>query len=314
MRKFNYEARDKATDTIIKSIVQAESEMAAARVLTEQGFVPLDIKEVDESGGLFGSLTRRVTTKDKVVFTRQLATLIGAGLPLSQSLRTVLEQTENKKLQEIIQEIIADVEGGRQLSDSFGKHPEIFDKIYLSLVTAGEASGTLDQALKRVASQQEKDAAMVSKIRGAMTYPAIVLAVIMGVMLFMLLVVVPQVEKLYSDMHKTLPFLTAALIAVAKFTASFWWVPSTSPANTPRQAPARALSTRLSLICPSSVVCFASFTWRALPVLARRCLRPVCLCSTCSTLPRQGSIIRLSRLLSAGLPRRSRGGERCLSH
>ena len=150
MRKFNYEARDKATDTIIKSIVQAESEMAAARVLTEQGFVPLDIKEVDESGGLFGSLTRRVTTKDKVVFTRQLATLIGAGLPLSQSLRTVLEQTENKKLQEIIQEIIADVEGGRQLSDSFGKHPEIFDKIYLSLVTAGEASGTLDQALKRV--------------------------------------------------------------------------------------------------------------------------------------------------------------------
>ena len=185
MRKFNYEARDKATDTIIKSIVQAESEMAAARVLTEQGFVPLDIKEVDESGGLFGSLTRRVTTKDKVVFTRQLATLIGAGLPLSQSLRTVLEQTENKKLQEIIQEIIADVEGGRQLSDSFGKHPEIFDKIYLSLVTAGEASGTLDQALKRVASQQEKDAAMVSKIRGAMTYPAIVLAVIMGVMLFM---------------------------------------------------------------------------------------------------------------------------------
>ena len=223
MRKFNYEARDKATDTIIKSIVQAESEMAAARVLTEQGFVPLDIKEVDESGGLFGGLTRRVTTKDKVVFTRQLATLIGAGLPLSQSLRTVLEQTENKKLQEIIQEIIADVEGGRQLSDSFGKHPEIFDKIYLSLVTAGEASGTLDQALKRVASQQEKDAAMVSKIRGAMTYPAIVLAVIMGVMLFMLLVVVPQVEKLYSDMHKTLPFLTAALIAVAKFTASFWW-------------------------------------------------------------------------------------------
>ena len=223
MRKFNYEPRDKETDTIIKSIVQAESEMAAARVLTEQGFVPLDIKEVDESGGLFGSLTRRVTTKDKVVFTRQLATLIGAGLPLSQSLRTVLEQTENKKLQEIIQEIIADVEGGRQLSDSFGKHPEIFDKIYLSLVTAGEASGTLDQALKRVASQQEKDAAMVSKIRGAMTYPAIVLAVIMGVMLFMLLVVVPQVEKLYSDMHKTLPFLTAALIAVAKFTASFWW-------------------------------------------------------------------------------------------
>lgn len=223
MKKFNYEARDKSTDTIVKSIVQAESELAAARLLADQGFVPLDITEVDENGGLFGSLSNRVRTKDKVVFTRQLATLIGAGLPLSQSLRTVLDQTQSKKLQEIVQEIIADVEGGRQLSDAFGKHPEVFDKIYLSLVMAGEASGTLDQALKRIAAQQEKDAAMISKIRGAMTYPAIVLAVIFGVMLFMLLVVVPQVEKLYTDMNKSLPFLTSALIAVADFTANFWW-------------------------------------------------------------------------------------------
>ena len=224
MKKFTYEARDKSTDSIVKSIVQAESEMAAARVLTEQGFVPLNITEVDDSGGWFASLRNRIRAKDKVMFTRQLATLIGAGLPLAQSLRTVLDQTQNKKLQEIIQEVIADVEGGRQLSDAFGKHPEVFDKIYLSLVTAGEASGTLDESLKRIAAQQEKDAAMISKIRGAMTYPGIVLAVIVAVMLFMLLVVVPQVEKLYKDMNKELPFLTSALIAVADFTATFWWV------------------------------------------------------------------------------------------
>lgn len=224
MKKFNYQARDQSSEKIVSSIVQAESEHAAARVLVEQGFVPLDIKEVDENGGFLGNLRGRITTKDKIVFTRQLATLIGAGLPLTQSIRTVLDQTQNKKLQSIIQEVIADVEGGRQLSEAFGKHPEVFDSIFLALVAAGEASGTLDSALKRIAAQQEKDAAMMSKIRGAMIYPAIVLAVIVGVMVFMLFSVVPQVEKLYDDMNYNLPLLTAVMINIANFLMKAWWV------------------------------------------------------------------------------------------
>lgn len=224
MKKFTYRARDKASEKIVDSIVQADSEAAAAKVLLEQGFVPLDIKEEDDGTSFFSKLKNRITVKDKIVFTRQLATLIGAGLPLSQSLRTVVDQTSNKRLQGIIQEIIADVEGGKQLSVAFGKHPEVFDKIFLALVTAGEASGTLDEALKRVAAQQEKDAAMMSKIKGAMTYPVIVLVVIMGVMIFMLLTVVPQVAKLYSDMKQTLPLLTQIMIAVSSFVTHFWWV------------------------------------------------------------------------------------------
>lgn len=224
MRKFTYEARDKSTDKLVKSIVQAESEHAAARVLLEQGFVPLKIDEYDENGSILGKLKNRITTKDKTVFTRQLATLIGAGLPLSQSIRTVLDQTSNKRLQGIIQEVIADVEGGRPLSEAFAKHPHVFDKIFLALVAAGEASGTLDEALKRVAMQQEKDEAMMRKIKGAMTYPAIVLAVILGVMIFMLLSVVPQVEKLYDDMNKPLPFLTQVMTNTADFLVGFWWL------------------------------------------------------------------------------------------
>lgn len=224
MKKFSYEARDKTSEKIVKSIVQAESETAAAKLLVEQGYIPLDIKEYDENGGLLGKLNNRITAKDRIVFTRQLATLIGAGLPLSQSMRTVLEQTSNKRMQNIIQEIIADVEGGRQLSEAFGKHPEVFDKIYLALVGAGEVSGTLDQALIRIAAQQEKDASMMSKIRGAMTYPIIVLVVIFGVMLFMLLTVVPQVEKLYHDLKKTLPLLTQVMINASNFFIHFWWV------------------------------------------------------------------------------------------
>lgn len=205
-------------------MVQAESEHSAAKVLLEQGFVPLKIEEEDESGSILGRLRNRITTKDKIVFTRQLATLIGAGLPLAQSIRTVLDQTSNRRLQNIIQEVIADVEGGRPLSEAFGKHPEVFDKIFLALVSAGEASGTLDEALKRVANQQEKDAAMMNKIKGAMTYPVIVLVVILGVMIFMLLSVVPQVAKLYEDMNQTLPILTQIMINIATFLTSFWWL------------------------------------------------------------------------------------------
>ena len=224
MKKFSYEARDKSSDKMIKSIVQADSETAAAKLLVEQGFVPLSINMVDENANIIAKLKGRITTKDKIVFTRQLSTLIGAGLPLSQSMRTVLEQTQNKKLQNVVQEIVADIEGGKQLSEAFGKHPEVFDKIFLALVSAGEVSGTLDEALKRIATQQEKDAAMMSKIKGAMTYPIIVLVVILGVMVFMLLTVVPQVAKLYHDMKKPLPFLTEIMINMANFMTSFWWL------------------------------------------------------------------------------------------
>ncbi|MBB1555796.1 type II secretion system F family protein [Candidatus Saccharibacteria bacterium] len=222
MKKFTYEARDKSSNETVKSMVQADSESSAAKVLIEQGLMPLDIREINEDASFFNRLTNRITTKDKVVFLRQMATLIGAGLPLAQSLHTVLEQTANKKMQQVVEEIIAEVEGGHTLSDSFGKHPDVFDKVVLALVAAGETSGTLDEALKRVATQKEKDAAMMSKIRGAMVYPMIVLLVIVGVMIFMLIAVVPQVDKLYKDMHKTLPMLTQVMISVAGFLISYW--------------------------------------------------------------------------------------------
>jgi len=223
MKKYYYEARDSATQKITKSVVQAESEVAAAKLLSAQGFVPLKIELQDEREGFFQRLSNKISPKDKIVFTRQLATLIGAGLPLAQSMHTVLEQTQNKQMQNIIQEIISDIEGGRQLSSAFEKHPEVFDNVYVALVAAGEASGTLDEALKRIASQQEKDAAMIGKVRGAMVYPAIVLLVIIAVVVFMLVMVVPQVEGLYSSLHKELPFMTKVMVSVAGFLAQFWW-------------------------------------------------------------------------------------------
>jgi type IV pilus assembly protein PilC len=224
MKKFIYEARDQANGKITKATVQADSENAAARLLISQGFTPISIKEQIEGGDFFARITGRITTKDKIVFTRQLATLIGAGLPISQSLNTVLEQTENKRLQSIVQDITASVEGGKPLSESFSKYPAVFDAVFLALVSAGELSGTLDESLQRVANQQEKDAAITSKIKGALTYPIIVLLVIFGVIAFMMFTVVPQVEKLYHDLKKTLPFITKIMVDVAGFLATFWWV------------------------------------------------------------------------------------------
>lgn len=204
--------------------MQAESENSAARLLIKQGFVPLSVHEQIGDGSILARLTGRITTKDKVVFTRQLATLIGAGLPLSQSLHTVYEQTNNKQLQSIVQDISASVEGGKALSESFAKHPKVFNEVFISLIAAGELSGTLDESLNRVANQQEKDAAIVGKIRGALTYPIIVLVVIVGVLAFMLFTVVPQVEKLYSDLDKALPPLTQVMVSTADVLSRFWWI------------------------------------------------------------------------------------------
>jgi len=224
VKKFSYEARDQATNKVVKSTIQADSETAAARLLIKQGFVPLVVKEQSGDGSFLSNLKNRITTKDKVVFTRQLATLIGAGLPLSQSLHTVLDQTQNKQLQSVIQDISASVEGGRSLSESFAKHPKVFSEVFISLMAAGELSGTLDKSLQRVASQQEKDAAISSKIKGALTYPLIVLVVIFGVMAFMLFTVVPQVEKLYKDLGKPLPFLSQLMVDTANFSVNYWWI------------------------------------------------------------------------------------------
>lgn len=224
MKKFSYEARDRSTDKITKATVQADSESAAAKLLVSQGFTPLDIKEQNSDENIFAKIANRVTTKDKVVFTRQLATLIGAGLPLAQSLNTVMEQTPNKKLQSIVQDVYASVEGGKTLADSFARHPEVFDQVFLALIGAGETSGTLDDSLQRIANQQEKDAAIASKIKGALTYPGIVLFVIMGVVAFMLFTVVPQVKKLYKDLHRELPLPTQIMVNMADFLINYWWL------------------------------------------------------------------------------------------
>ncbi|MBR3353671.1 type II secretion system F family protein [Candidatus Saccharibacteria bacterium] len=221
MKRFNYKAKEKETGKVVKGSIQAETEQIAGRLLIEQGYIPQSV--VEEGTGLFGG-KGHVTNKDRILFTRQLSTLIGAGLPLASSLRTVVGQTQSKTMKTIAEEILTNVESGRTLYDSFAQYPDVFNGVYLALIRAGETSGTLDLALKRLADQEEKDAAMMSKIKGALVYPAIILVVIIAVLAFMMIMVVPQVKDLYEDMGEELPELTQILVSISDFFGNFWWL------------------------------------------------------------------------------------------
>jgi type IV pilus assembly protein PilC len=223
MKRYNYKAKDKKTGRVVSGSVQAENERAAGRILLEQGYIPQKVSEERKDGWL-AKFQNRVSSKQRIIFTRQFATLISAGLPLSAALRMVAEQTEDKPTKAMVEDILAQVEGGKTLHDAFSKYPQVFNKVYLSLIAAGEASGTLDVSLQRLAEQQEKDAAMISKIRGAMTYPAIVLLVIVVVIVFMMVAVVPQVENLYRDLGEELPWMTKVLVGMSNFVMNFWWL------------------------------------------------------------------------------------------
>lgn len=221
MKTFKYQARDNTSKKLINSTIQADTESNAGKIIISQGLVPLKIKELKKTDSIFSRFSNRISNKDKIVFIRQLSTVIAAGLPISQSFQTVFEQTSNKKLKYIIGEIMSSVEGGKSLASSFGLYPRLFNNVFISLITAGEASGTLDLSLSRIANQQEKDAKAVSKIRGAMIYPIIVLVVIVGVLGFMLATVVPQVERLYKDLGKPMPPISQFMLAITNFSTQY---------------------------------------------------------------------------------------------
>ena len=222
MANFSYTARNTRTNTKVSGVITAKDEQTAGKLLIEQGLSPIGLKAKGESLSLFGN---RIKPKQRIIFARQLATLINAGLPLVSSLHNLSEQTKTKAMKLVVDQIIADVEAGKSFSDALATHPKVFNNIFISLVKAGEASGTLDVALERLALQQEKDAEIMSKVRGAMVYPLIVILVMGGVVTFMMVAVLPQVQILYDGLEDVeLPFITKALIAVSEGMVNYWWM------------------------------------------------------------------------------------------
>lgn len=224
MLSYSYIARDPKTGKKLSAVMEADNAQAVSRQLKEQGLSPIEVV-LNKSGGSFISRYKnKIKARDKILFSRQLATLVNAGLPLMQSLRSVGGQTTSKPFKIVINQIINDIEAGAALSVAMSRHADVFNQIYISLVTAGETSGTLDKSLERLADQQEKDAELISKVRGAMVYPIIVLIVMFVVLTFMIVKVLPQVEELYKGIPgATLPLITRILLFIAHLFIDYWW-------------------------------------------------------------------------------------------
>ncbi|HUR94821.1 MAG TPA: type II secretion system F family protein [Gemmatimonadales bacterium] len=165
----------------------------------------------------------RVKTRDVVIFTRQFATMINAGLPLVQSLNILASQTENKTLAEVTRAVVYDVESGNTLADAFSKHPKAFSSLYVNMVAAGEAGGILDTILLRLATFLEKNDALVRKVKGAMIYPGVIMGVAGGAITILLVFVIPTFQSMFASVNMELPLPTRVVIAMSDFLIGYWW-------------------------------------------------------------------------------------------
>jgi type IV pilus assembly protein PilC len=173
----------------------------------------------------------RVSVKDIGVFTRQFATMINAGLPMVQCLDILSQQTEKEFFRASISRIMTDVEGGSTLGEAMGRHPKIFNQLYVNMVEAGEAGGILDVILVRLATFLEKLDALQRKVKSALTYPAVVAVVAIGATCFMLIFIIPTFAKMFTDFGGELPLPTKIVIGISDFLRSFWWAMAASIAG-----------------------------------------------------------------------------------
>lgn len=208
--------------TIKGSIESSDKESAIAN-LHRQGIRPLVIKLEGANTKISRKRGKKVKSKDMVIFTRQLSTMVSAGVPLTRALATMQGQTENKYFKSVISGVMKDVEGGIALGDSFEKYPTVFSEVYVNMVKAGEAGGILDEILKRLAAQVEQDASMRKKIKSAMTYPVVILGITVIAFFGIMIFVIPKIGKILKDLggeDAELPVYTQAMLTVSDFMRS----------------------------------------------------------------------------------------------
>lgn len=220
MPVFEYRVRDRS-GKVLKSQMEADTIIQVRDALRAKNLMIVEIKA--PKTGLNADLKipflgdRPPNLKQVSIFSKQLATLINAGVPLVQSLAILQRQVEHKGFQNIVKTMRGDVESGTPLSEAIGKYPKVFNRLYVNLVRAGETSGTLDSVLERIAAFQEKELALRGKIKSALTYPTVVLVFALGITYFLLTTIVPQFANILSSMNAPLPFITKMLMAVSDF-------------------------------------------------------------------------------------------------
>lgn len=224
MKKFKYSARD-AKGKPFEGEIEAKDPQDVADILHDRGLLVVSVKEAT---GI--SLERLneiniggVPMKEKVVFMRQMATMVGAGLPLSRSLEIMTQQVANPQFKKVLKNVLDSVQSGKTLADSFRAEEEVFDNITVNLIEAGEESGNLEIVLEKLATELEEKDDLTGKIKSAMIYPAIILVIIAAVILLMMFVLVPAMADIYDDFDAELPFITRALMSMSDFFINYWW-------------------------------------------------------------------------------------------
>jgi type IV pilus assembly protein PilC len=217
MPTYNWKARTRQ-GALKKGEMEAGSEAAVMTQLRAQSLLPMVVKQkAKDVSEYLTFLKEKIKTKDLVIFTRQFATMIDAGLPLVQCLEILGSQQENKTFKQIILQVKSDVEQGSTFADALRKHPKPFDALYVNLVQAGEIGGILDTILNRLAAYLEKADALARKVKGAMVYPTTVLVVALGVIIMMLVKIIPTFEKMFQDFGGQLPGPTQLVVNLSHF-------------------------------------------------------------------------------------------------
>lgn len=214
MPNYTYTARDKQ-GKIQKGDFTATDQSAAATTLIDRGLTPIAISEKKIKSGVSFKIGGKVKLQDKVVFSRQFATMVNAGITISKALSILEKQTTNKSFKLALSDVSKQVEGGGALADALASHPKIFNGIYVNMVRAGETGGILDSVLDRLATQQEKDAEIIGKVRSAMIYPAVISFVTVAAFVFLMIGIVPKLAGILKDTGQELPIYTQILLFIS---------------------------------------------------------------------------------------------------
>lgn len=228
MPVFQYIATSQDSNKTTSGTLEANDEASVLEVLKKQHLRPLSITLAKKNGlsfNLFGP--GRVKSDDLVVFTRQLSAMVGAGVPLLRSLNSLEQHSESPALKAILVNVIKDVEGGSSLGDALAKHPSAFSDVYVNMVRAGETAGILDDILKRLALQQEKNASIRKKIKSAMSYPIVLLVITVIAFFGLMLFVIPQIGKILTDLggpDAQLPLITQIMLSISDIILKWWFI------------------------------------------------------------------------------------------
>ncbi|MBP7859771.1 type II secretion system F family protein [Patescibacteria group bacterium] len=224
MPKFKYQAK-KSDGNNISGLVEADSQKIALSLLKDKGYLVYSLNDSTKEFDI-NSLIRfnRVSDTERVNFTQNLAVMLSSGLPLSEGLEILLDQAQSARLKEIIGVLIKDTQGGKSLSESMQEFPDVFKSNYISLVKSGEASGKLDDVLKRLATTLDKDRQFKAKVKGAMLYPAIIFSAMLLVVSVLIIFVVPKLTEMFSSFNLELPLSTKILIAISSFAQKQWYI------------------------------------------------------------------------------------------